>query len=169
MLNLPDIAIGAIIAAFIASLFSFLGLIISKEQKTSEFRQAWIDSLRREISQFISAAYSIHASTVRETSEDKTDRYRPKAEDLVLLDEAAAIIRLRLNPSESSSEKVLAKITQIENMLDPAKGGGCKKPEGINYKLLKEAEEDLISEASRLLKVEWKRVKSGEWMYVAAK
>ena len=50
MLNLPDVAIGTMIAAFIAGLVSLLSLIISKEQKVSEFRQAWIDALRAEIS-----------------------------------------------------------------------------------------------------------------------
>lgn len=44
-----DLSVGAVGAAMIAAFVSFLGLIIGKEQKTSEFRQAWIDALRSEL------------------------------------------------------------------------------------------------------------------------
>jgi hypothetical protein len=40
MFGLPKEAAGAIFAALIAGLISLLGLIISKEQKISEFRRA---------------------------------------------------------------------------------------------------------------------------------
>ena len=62
MLNIPDVAIGAIAAALIAGLISLLGLIISKEQKTSEFRQAWIDGLRSELSLVIAHANALHGA-----------------------------------------------------------------------------------------------------------
>lgn len=161
MFDLPDIAVGAIIAALIASLFSFLGLVISKEQKTSEFRQAWIDSLRREISQFISAANSIHASTVKETADVKTEQFRPKSAVLASLDEAAAIIRLRLNPDETLSQRVLSEISKIDDIL--------RKMPNIDYKELEARENSLISVASLLLKSEWDRVKRGECTYRIAK
>lgn len=48
------VATGAVIAAFITGFFSFVNLIISKEQKISEFRQQWIDCLRDDISEFTS-------------------------------------------------------------------------------------------------------------------
>lgn len=48
-------AVGAVLAATIAGGMSFLGSVFSKDQKTSEFRQAWIDGLRSEISQLICA------------------------------------------------------------------------------------------------------------------
>ena len=62
MNELPPLAIGAITAALITGLVSFLGLIISKEQKVSEFRQAWIDSLRSELAALISHANAIHGA-----------------------------------------------------------------------------------------------------------
>jgi hypothetical protein len=40
--------------ALITGSFSLIGLIISKENKTSEFRQEWINFLRNEISDFLS-------------------------------------------------------------------------------------------------------------------
>ena len=47
--QIPSVAVGAVVAALIAGTVSLLGLIISKEQKTSEFRQAWIDALRNDL------------------------------------------------------------------------------------------------------------------------
>ena len=44
---MSDISVGAVGAAIIAGLVSLFGLIIGKEQKVSEFRQAWIDDLRK--------------------------------------------------------------------------------------------------------------------------
>jgi hypothetical protein len=42
-----------ILVAFIAGIVSFVGLVISKENKISEFRQTWIDELRKDISDYI--------------------------------------------------------------------------------------------------------------------
>ena len=55
--RIPDVAIGAVVAALIAAIVSLLGLIISKEQKTSEFRQAWIDALRSDLTHLIHRIY----------------------------------------------------------------------------------------------------------------
>jgi hypothetical protein len=62
MFGLPDQAVGAVAAALIAGLISLLGLIISKEQKVSDFRQAWIDALRSDIAAVITHAQSIHGA-----------------------------------------------------------------------------------------------------------
>lgn len=40
------VAIGGVVTALVAGAFSFVNLTLNKEQKTSEFRQAWIDGLR---------------------------------------------------------------------------------------------------------------------------
>ncbi len=40
---------GLIVAAIIAGAVAFFSLIISKEQSVSEFRQQWIDALRKGI------------------------------------------------------------------------------------------------------------------------
>ena len=53
------VAAGTIAAALISGTIAFLNLIISKEQAVSEFRQRWIDALREEIADFLSAANSI--------------------------------------------------------------------------------------------------------------
>jgi hypothetical protein len=79
MASIPDAAIGAVVAALIAGTVSLLGLIISKEQKTSEFRQAWIDALRCDLSAFLTQINAIHDSiNVRyENLADKVETLRP--------------------------------------------------------------------------------------------
>ena len=161
MLELPDIAIGAISAAIIASFFSFLGLIIAKEQKTSEFRQAWIDSLRNEISQLIASANAIHVAMTSQRLESVTSAWNVVRDDFVAINEAAARIRLRLNPNEELSKAVLAKIEEIEGLLAPR-----KLPD---YTELNQKEKELVSQASALLKEEWRRVKKGEPTFRVAK
>ena len=53
----------AILVAFVAGAFSLLGLTVAKENKVSEFRQAWIDALREDIAEFVAQAQSIHSET----------------------------------------------------------------------------------------------------------
>ena len=45
--NVPLAPIATVMAALITALISFVNLTLSKEQKTSEFRQAWIDGLQK--------------------------------------------------------------------------------------------------------------------------
>jgi hypothetical protein len=44
MFGLPKEIAGTLVAAAIAAFISLVGLIITKESKVSEFRQAWIDA-----------------------------------------------------------------------------------------------------------------------------
>jgi hypothetical protein len=152
MIALPDAAIGVVIAAGVAAMASLLGLVISKEQKTSEFRQAWIDSLRTEIASLIAHANAIHGAAM-------TNLKTPDAiwsvvrEDYVGINDATAKIRLRLNPSEKESQAVLTAISEIEGIINPG---------SIDAKRLNETEKKLVADAHILLKKEWKRVRRGE-------
>ena len=49
----------AIIVALIAGLFSLLNLVLSKEQKVSELRQAWIEGLREDLAAHIAAVFAV--------------------------------------------------------------------------------------------------------------
>jgi len=53
------VAIATVVAAVIAGLISVVALTLTKEQKTSEFRQAWIDGLRSDLADYL-AAFSKH-------------------------------------------------------------------------------------------------------------
>jgi len=50
---------GTIFAAFMAGVFSLLTIINNKEQKVSEFRKAWIDGLRKYISELVAPIFNI--------------------------------------------------------------------------------------------------------------
>ena len=159
MLGLPDIAVGAIVAALIAGLVSLLGLIISKEQKISEFRQAWVDSLRSEISALISHANAIHGAFT--AGYDSTEAWKIVRPDILGINQAVANIRLRLNPDEKESAAVLNEIEVLEELFAP---GSALDQQKIN-----ESEMRLVAFANILLKKEWIRVRQGERVFVAAK
>ena len=110
--GLPIALAGTIIAAVIAAIISLLGLIISKETKVSEFRQAWIDSLRAEIAAVITHAQAVHGAHLAEFK-DKPTLWQNVREDFVSLNEAWAKVKLRLNPMEPNS---IAIITALGNL-----------------------------------------------------
>lgn len=160
MSTIPDIAIGAIAAALIAGLVSLLGLIISKEQKTSEFRQAWIDALRTELSATIAHANAIHGANAANLG-TLTELWKDVRDDYVGINEATASIRLRLNPKEPSAQAVLARIEELEAHLAPG--------QRIYYEQINALEKKLVTEAQVLLKDEWNRVRAGETTYKIAR
>jgi hypothetical protein len=160
MNELPPLAIGAIVAALITGLVSFLGLIISKEQKVSEFRQAWIDSLRSELAALISHANAIHGAGTAALG-SASEAWKVVRDDFVGINEAAANIRLRLNPKEKAAKAVLVKIENLEQLLAPGRA--------MNYAEMSRIEKELVAEAQVLLKNEWLRVRRGEAAYRFAK
>lgn len=160
MLGIPDIAIGAIAAALIAGLVSLLGLIISKEQKTSEFRQAWIDALRTELSAVIAHTNAIHGANAANFGA-LAELWKDVRDDYVGINEATASIRLRLNPKEPAAQAVLARIEELEAHLAPG--------QRIHHDQINALEKRLVVEAQVLLKDEWNRVRAGEPTYKVAR
>lgn len=155
--GIPDVAIGATLAAFIAGIVSLIGLVVAKENKTSEFRQAWIDELRDEIALLIAHANAIHGSTQAGWL-SKADAWKDVRNDFVGINEAAGKIRLRLNTEELPSRVVLGTIEELEKLLAPSE----ESPDHRGLNLL---EKRLVKEANVILKSEWERVKVGEWGY----
>jgi hypothetical protein len=64
--QIPLAPIATVVAALITAVISFVNLTLSKEQKTSEFRQAWIDGLRGDLAIFFSSARAL-CRTMQET------------------------------------------------------------------------------------------------------
>lgn len=157
-MEFSPITIGAITAAFIAGIISLLGLVISKENKTSEFRQQWIDSLREEISDFLGKISSKRASIMifQETMKNLSNKEK---NDFILkisteIKEASTVywkICLRLNPKEHM------KLQTALNSLNAASGQMSQ-----NLENLQPLQEDLVKEVKDQLKKEWERVKKGE-------
>ena len=157
---LPDIAVGAVSAALIAGLVSLLGLIVSKEQKVSEFRQAWIDALRSEISALIAHAQAIHAVHIAGFGSAQ-EAWKTARDDFFGINEAASSIRLRLNPKEEAAQAVLGQISALEEVFAP--GQLPRQQEILRI------EKELVSAAQALLKKEWQRVQDGERVYRIAR
>lgn len=156
----PEAAIGTAIAATITGLVSLLGLIISKENKTSDFRQQWIDALRAELSQYICHAMAInsHRAWGRETNDED---WKVVQEDYKKANEAVTKIRLRLNPTESASTDVLSLLKEYEHLF---KEGNIPKTEEIDP-----LHHKFVIASQKLLKSEWERVKNGELVFQIAR
>jgi hypothetical protein len=155
-----DISIGAIGAALIAAVVSLLGLIISKEQKTSEFRQAWIDSLRAEITQYLTSFNAI-ADALRVTYNTQADKVAALSPLYSKLNESNFAITLRVNPDEERSRSLLSAMIRFKQLtandadMVPAK--------------IRPIELDFLSSSKELLKYEWNRVKGGEFTFKLTK
>lgn len=169
---------GPIIAAIIAGFIAFIGMIITKESKVSEFRQAWINEFREEISLLIEAykewAYTtvlyknhslISHMPLADTELAKSLREKSKWYDQVLLESKGEIerykgrIKLRLNSD-------LNRRSNEENELDDLLEKIIKTTDLESVDTLSSK---IYLKSSLILSTEWKVVKKGEESYVKAK
>jgi hypothetical protein len=152
---------GTVIGASIAAVIAFLGLVVSKEQKTSEFRQAWIDALRNDLAIYLSRINSAYDAAVA-GFESTAELWKNVREDVVSMTDASTRIRLRLNHKEEPSDAILRTIRRIDKLFSP--GIQPTKPQELD-----DLQHQLESQAAIVLKAEWKRVKRGEPIFVWAK
>lgn len=168
-MEIHPIAIGAVIAAGITGLISLLGLIISKEQKTSEFRQQWIDSLREEISELLGHTEALiqHVRAIIKTIQREGDGRR------VTEDELFEKVKPEIVETETYYHKILLRLNPIKHkkLIDKLEvmrlafnSGSIPSPEELH-----EMEMALIKVSQEILKTEWDRVKTGEPTFRAAK
>lgn len=153
---IPDIAIGAIVAAVIGGLISLVGLIISKESKVSEFRQAWIDALRAEFSTYLTNVNAA-ADAKNLVFSSENERFEKLHPFFSKLNESYFLIALRLNANESQSKKVQECTTKLANLI--------KSNDQIDQVVFQDAQVNFIKSSNQLLKDEWNRVKNGESVY----
>jgi hypothetical protein len=156
--------VSALLIAFVAGGFSLLGLIIAKEQKTSEFRQAWIDALREDIALYCAKVAIVQAYIDRAVVLDADKLFEDNREEYIAINQSALRIKLRLNASESESDAILRPLKVIEGKLN-AEFADIKMAMPDISAALKKLEKD----APPLLKTEWERVKRGELTYRVAK
>jgi hypothetical protein len=155
------VPLGAITAAVIAGLFSYLSLILSKEQKLSEFRQNWIDGLRDDLSSFIAAVYSMeYLNGVYMSREGEDPDYVDLATAIREPHRKAAIafyhIMLRFNPNDNSTSQ-----RELINILQDVRQAFLD----AEYTKATDRFPELREKAQLVLKAEWERVKSGEPAY----
>jgi hypothetical protein len=163
------VLLGAMFAALVAGFFAFTNLVASKENKISEFRQDWINSLRESISCYISSltylsTLYIHYSARPEEHRDKFEMARDVEEVYAKVNESYNDIIFRINDREKRkkgkdlNEAFLSALNKtrehyLRNELAEARSA-C---------------EPLRKASKPLLKHEWKRVKAGEWNYRISK
>ena len=99
--------------ASVAALVSIYGVMMSKEQSISEFRQTWINELRDEIAEFLSiTTHLANINTIIHPSQDiLTSHYKI----LLNLNNISFKLQLRLNPDEYQPEINL--IEEINNIV----------------------------------------------------
>ncbi|HWG22208.1 MAG TPA: hypothetical protein VG225_16915 [Terracidiphilus sp.] len=137
----------AITAAILAAFASLLGLLISKESKISEFRQRWIDELRKDISWVLGEATVIHAGLVGVGP--------PKSSGEI--NQRLARIRLRLNLKEKDHRELLKSLADLKDLIIQ------QQPVQIIDLMAVEVAEI----AAKVLKREWNVVKKGELVFRA--
>src|SRR5687767_10885416 len=97
-------ASATIVAAILAAVIAFVGTVLGKDQKTSEFRQAWIDSLREDLADFVSFTDVLLDLTFHKAEEEGADaaiaHLTSKADDVAAAGARYNRIMLRLNPHE---------------------------------------------------------------------
>tara|TARA_R110000796_G_scaffold12887_20_gene42151 strand:+ start:428 stop:1063 length:636 start_codon:yes stop_codon:yes gene_type:complete len=166
-------AIAAITAAFIGLIVAVTSAVIAKEQKVSEFRQAWIDALRNDIAEFtalilfaISEKYRFKlpnetrmSQIVFPNSTKESKQYEKfKVQQRRSIDEltkASIIIKMKLNKEEH--KKLLE---SIDNVMKFTREDGFF--DGNEYKLV----DTMLDNFHQALKKEWEVVKKGEKHFV---
>jgi len=156
---------GAIIAALIAGVFSYLNLVISKEQKVSEFRQAWINELRQEISRYVAAIiFLAQANDTWEKDTSRTvawhDHFMAMQPSVDSASVAYTSIVLRLNPEDPDQHLGGLNSTFLSTL------ESCRTAtRESRYGDARTLADQLQVNARPILKAEWERVKSGEPVY----
>lgn len=158
-------AAGAALAGWIAGAFSVLGLLTSKEEKVSEFRQAWIDALRADLASLVAHAHQIYAYVAMHKPLNDELFWKETREDYLALNGASTRIKLRLNRDEPESKLVLCTMQKMEALFAFIPTGGPK----LSIENINKITDELESNAPPLLKKEWNRVKGGELIYRIAK
>ncbi|MEQ4285724.1 hypothetical protein [Pseudomonas syringae] len=140
---------GPVVAALIAGFISFVVTVLAKDQKTSEFRQAWIDGLRTDVSELAGTAFAMSSVLrVKHSLGENTTKYiLERHDDFLKMEALATKIQLRLNPKEH-----IELIALLKTFSDP---DGTQDDNDKNVA-------NIVSAIHVELGLEWKRVKRGE-------
>jgi hypothetical protein len=102
---------GAVLAALLTGLFNLTNLIISKEDKVSDFRQRWLDSLREETSRLLAVVETLVRLVEPKVADqpqvlsdpEVTEVRREHWQQYKDLNEMRFRVSLRINPAEHKS------------------------------------------------------------------
>lgn len=158
------VAIATVVAAVIAGLISVVTLTLTKEQKTSEFRQAWIDGLRQDLAEFLASARAMARASeelAASGGQYASMHFAMPSSQVAALRQSAAVvfyrIKLRLNADEPEHKELLRLLTRaVEEQNQQLQS------QSFNVKDILQAIETAGEYARPVLKAEWTRVKQGE-------
>ncbi|TLX51646.1 hypothetical protein CWC31_05770 [Pseudoalteromonas ruthenica] len=159
------VPVGVIIAALIAGAFSFLSLVLTKEQQISQLRQNWIDALRDDIPKYIAALVATEEIywAMNQKHGDAVDvlaRSMETKEEHQELAIAYSSIMMRLNPDDKSEHQKALRKSLVKSKTLANDGKWDESAAMV----------DSIREFAQLtLKEEWERVKVGEPSFVNSK
>ncbi|HAS6887605.1 TPA: hypothetical protein I7288_23120 [Vibrio parahaemolyticus] len=157
-----------VIVTIIAALVSFIGLIIAKDHKVSEFRQSWINDFRDGVSELLGCVINIHAHYIIAESENENDDNNKAEVTFIknsheLYNDAHRIVyklKLMLNPKKDHD--LISAISRVEAMIiDSDKLDDESHFHDVTDKLYKLSH--------NTLKNEWTRVKKGEFVFHSTK
>ncbi|WP_146176576.1 hypothetical protein [Chromobacterium sp. Panama] len=162
---IPDTAIGAIIAAIIAATISIVSLIISKENKTSEFRQDWINNFRKDIATIVTNSHILEAYTTSKdenTPDHSAITWEKTRHIFAETNSAITRIDLMLNLNEPDHKSIHNTLRTLEELV-------ATHPDIHTVHTLEKTADQLVSLSRKTLKDEWTRVKRGEKTFHIAK
>ncbi|WP_206663315.1 hypothetical protein [Pseudomonas sp. Sample_11] len=166
------VALGVIVAALLAGFFSFLNLVSAKENKVSEFRLAWLDGLRDEISKYTAGVQELlrleknglyKRTTGMQDADYKTLRkewYNDTREAYSNILESLSRIQLRLNKKHIEEKPNGHESILMECIIRSRKHFSLGE-----YKEAFDCCDEIRNAAAPLLKSTWDLVKNGEQGY----
>lgn len=154
------VAYGAVSAAVIAGFFSLVNLISTKENKVSEFRQAWIDGIRDDISVLTSAMFELVEIQKKKEHLEPKEYLEATSKPFKDARERTTSIQLRLNPKHVKDKPESEEAIFWNSVQETRK----KLKEGDYSNILDNCDR-IRSTAAPLLKKEWEKVKLGEAGY----
>lgn len=164
------VAFGVITAALLTGFFSFMNMVSAKENKVSEFRLSWVDGLRNEIAEYISAAQELvrvsktfnskDFNTDKEKQSLRIDWYKETRGAFSRAIESLTKIQLRLNADHISED---AKTPEAE-LMKAISAARIFAVKGDLENILSSCN-DIRTKAAPILKSTWILVKRGEIGY----
>jgi hypothetical protein len=157
-------AVAVVIASIIGLIVAVTTAVIAKEQKVSEFRQAWINEFRDDIALTLKNAYTCyyHRQTYLnlKTKEEKAISMACMDEAFTNFELKTISIKLKLNPTKDIKfiELLKKSLTQVDNIDIHSNTSSVKK----RFEIAKTSLSLLEAEAHTILKKEWEVVKNGE-------
>jgi hypothetical protein len=148
----------ALSIALVGGAFSLVGLLVAKEQKVSEFRQAWIDALRQDIAKVVTHLELWAILTPERSSAEHLHQFRFSA--------SAARLRLTGPAAQKGDADKNGSHREVLAVLDILEARVARHDPTVDD--TRAELRRLVDATTVVLKEDWERVKKGEPRYVNA-